>query len=70
MEAWGYPREGADWLRRRRLLAILVLAALSWCAVVGLGFLIYFVAGEIFDVVGDLVEIPPKAGLPGASTPR
>ena len=70
MEAWGYPRRGADWLRRRRLLAILVLAVLSWCALVGFGFAAYFVAGEIFDVLRDLIEARPRAGLPLASTPR
>ena len=70
MEAWGYPRRGADWLRRRRLLAILVLAVLSWCVMVGLGFLVYFLAGEILDVVHDLVDTQAHARFPPTSTPR
>jgi hypothetical protein len=32
----GYPRAGIDWLRRHRLLTILVLAALSWLPVIAL----------------------------------
>ena len=70
MEAWGYPRRGADWLRRRRLLAILVLAVLSWCVMVGLGFLVYFLAGEILDVVHDLVDTQADTRFPLASTQR
>jgi len=30
LEAWGYPVAAIDWLRKRRLLVIVVLAVLSW----------------------------------------
>ena len=30
LEAWGYPVAVIDWLRKRRLLVIVVLAVLSW----------------------------------------
>ena len=36
LEAWGYPRAGVDWLRRRRLLVIVVLAALCWVVCIAL----------------------------------
>jgi len=37
--AAGYPRVGVDWLRRRRLLVIIVLAGVSWALFIGLGWL-------------------------------
>lgn len=37
--AFGYPKVAVDWLRRRRLLVIIVLAGLSWALFIGLGWL-------------------------------
>ncbi|SDH22082.1 hypothetical protein [Pelagibacterium luteolum] len=36
-----YPKEGMDWLRRRRSFVISVLAILAWGVVLGLGWLIW-----------------------------
>ncbi|SEQ47789.1 hypothetical protein SAMN05428969_3196 [Devosia sp. YR412] len=41
LESWGFPRAGTDWLRRRRLVTILVLAILSWVLFIGVGVLSY-----------------------------
>ena len=56
MEAWGYPRSGTDWLRRRRLLAIVVMALLSWAlfGIVVLG--IHFLSQEFASLVADLSD--------------
>ena len=36
--AMGYPRQGVDWVRRRRLPVIVALACLSWLLLIGLGW--------------------------------
>lgn len=37
LESWGFPRAGTDWLRRRRLVTILVLAILAWALFIAVG---------------------------------
>ena len=37
----GYPASGVDWLRRRRLLTISILAICSWALFIGLGWLLW-----------------------------
>lgn len=49
LEACGYPRAGTDWLRRRRLLVVLVLAILSWLLFLLLGGMIYLVALQVIE---------------------
>lgn len=39
--AAGYPTDGVDWLRRRRLLTICVLAVASWALFIGIGWFAY-----------------------------
>lgn len=39
LQAFRYPSEGIDWLRRRRLLVILVLAVAAWALFIGLAWL-------------------------------
>lgn len=40
LAAIGYPERNLDWLRRRRLPIIIVLAAASWGLVLFLGWLV------------------------------
>jgi hypothetical protein len=40
LEAFGYPAEGIDWLRRHRLVVVLGLAAAAWALVIGLVWLV------------------------------
>lgn len=51
LEACGYPSEATDWLRRRRLLVVLVLAAVSWIIFLVLGGMIYALALQFIDFV-------------------
>lgn len=44
--AAGYPQQGIDWLRRRRLAVLIVLALLSWVLLIGLAWLLFNVGGE------------------------
>jgi hypothetical protein len=37
----GYPKEGIDWLRRRRMAVIIGLAIGAWIIFIGLGWLIW-----------------------------
>jgi len=41
IEAWGYPKPATDWLRRHRLLTIVVLAAGSWAGLLALIVALY-----------------------------
>jgi hypothetical protein len=59
LEAWGYPQQGIDWLRRHRLPVIVILAALSWITFVAvlvglyqLSFRISDLAASAFAVLG------------------
>lgn len=47
LQAWGFPQAGIDWLRRRRLLVIILLAAISWVAFAGLAVAIYLLASHL-----------------------
>lgn len=40
LQAFGYPTEGIDWLRQRRLLVIVGLAVAAWALVLGLVWLV------------------------------
>jgi len=37
----GYPLGGVDWLRRHRLLTIIVMAVAAWGLFIGVGWLIW-----------------------------
>lgn len=47
IEAWGYPRRGTDWLRRQRVLVIILLAVLSWSLCIALLVGIYFLGAQL-----------------------
>lgn len=51
LERWGIPLESLDWLRRRRLLVIVVIALVGWIAALAVGFAAYFVAGEVGELL-------------------
>jgi hypothetical protein len=51
LEAWGYPRVGIDWFRRRKLLTIAILAALSWFALMLVFLGLSYLANEFADIV-------------------
>lgn len=36
LQAYGYPADGIDWLRQRRLRVIVFLAAAAWALVIAL----------------------------------
>tara|TARA_R110002020_G_scaffold475790_1_gene712328 strand:+ start:4997 stop:5203 length:207 start_codon:yes stop_codon:yes gene_type:complete len=48
LEAWGYPAAGLAWLRRRRLLVIIILAILSWICFLALFLAAYAVGTQVF----------------------
>ena len=70
MEAWGYPKAATDWLRRRRLIIIAMMAILSWCVFLALGWAILFLIGEFADLLGDLSMPADISPIRPASTPR
>lgn len=37
----GYPREGVDWLKRHRLITIVILALAAWGLFIGIGWMIW-----------------------------
>ena len=47
LEAWGYPAPAIDWLRKRRLLVIVILALLSWTVLAVLAIGIYSAGGFV-----------------------
>ena len=57
LEAWGYPRVGVDWLRRRKLLTIAILGALSWVLFMIVFFGLSYLASELADLAGNLILI-------------
>jgi hypothetical protein len=70
MEAWGYPRRGTDWLRRRRLLVIAVLATLSWVLVLAVCWTAYILMTQLAGSVGGVSVSAMKPSPPASSTPR
>lgn len=52
MEAWGYPRQGTDWLRKRRLFVIAALAILCWLVFLLAGWTVYAVVGQLAELAG------------------
>ena len=41
LTALGYPPEGIDWLRKRRLLVIVLLAIAAWALFIAAGWLVW-----------------------------
>lgn len=70
LEACGYPKGAADWLRRRRLLVIAALAVLSWLVLLAIGSAVVFLFFEFADLFHDLTDSGPRPLPLGLSTPR
>ena len=51
LEAWGYPREALEWLRRHRLLAIVILAVASWFCFLVLFLGAYFLGSQLYGII-------------------
>jgi hypothetical protein len=43
----GYPPEVVDWLRRFRTQTIIALALLSWAIFIGVGWMLWTLAGAV-----------------------
>ena len=51
LERWGLPLESLEWLRRRRLLVIVVIALVGWIAALAVGLAAYFVASDLGELL-------------------